>query len=91
MWISMGWIIWSTLKLFCIKVLIGKRDCMDLMKVIRMDDLMNDYDAMGVYTMQYMNEIPNALRLRFHPSSSFGLHVSAFAFSPAASRPDDHW
>jgi hypothetical protein len=61
------------------------------MKVMRTDDLMNHYDAMVVHTMQCMNEIPNALRLRFHSSSSFGLHVSAFAFSPAATRPDDHW
>jgi hypothetical protein len=54
MWISMVWIIWSTLRLLCIEALIGKSNCMDSMKATRTDDLMNDYDAMGVYTMQCM-------------------------------------
>jgi hypothetical protein len=87
MWISMVWIIWSTLRLLCIEVLIGKRDCMI---VIRTDDLMNDYDAMGVYTMQCMIELRNTLRLCLHSRSSFGLHVSALAFSPRSSCPNHH-
>lgn len=50
--ISTVWIIWSTLSLHCIEVRNRKETLHDLTKVIRTDDLMNYYDAMGVHTMQ---------------------------------------
>jgi hypothetical protein len=50
MWISMVWIIWSTLRLLCTEVLMGKGFCM-IYEGNTNDDSMNDYDAMCVYIM----------------------------------------
>lgn len=50
--ISTVWIIWSTPSLHCIEVGKGGRILHDLTKIIRTDDLMNYYDAMGIYIMQ---------------------------------------
>jgi hypothetical protein len=90
MWISMVWIIWSTLRLLCTEVLMGKGFCM-IYEGNTNDDSMNDYDAMCVYIMQCMIGIHNTLRLRLNSRGSLSLHVSAFALSPASSRPYHHW